>query len=145
MIFDLACYMILLVLLVHLTRVSSPTRVVLKYSGEALPGTVLECKKGLMNRVGLLNTPALAKGDGLLLRGVKAVHTKGMHFAIDLVFLDRTNRVVGMLSEVEPGRTKILGPPGTRATLELGTGTLPTLLPSLALNQELEVTPWTRG
>ena len=43
---------------------------------------------------GLIGRPVLARGCGLLLPGVKAVHGFGMRHAVDLVFLDRQGVIV---------------------------------------------------
>lgn len=43
---------------------------------------------------GLLGHPPLKSGEGLLLKGEQAIHTVGMSFAIDALFLDRDGRVI---------------------------------------------------
>ena len=53
---------------------------------------------------GLLGGPALAAGEGLLLGPCKQVHTFGMRFPIDVVFCDRTWRVVHVIRAMKPGR-----------------------------------------
>jgi uncharacterized membrane protein (UPF0127 family) len=45
---------------------------------------------------GLLGRAALASGEALLLNRCGSVHTFGMRFAIDVVFLDRQQRVVAI-------------------------------------------------
>jgi uncharacterized protein len=72
---------------------------------------------------GLLGHPPLHSGEGLLLRGEKAIHTVGMSFAIDVVFLDRTGQVVHLIPAMGPLRASpFIG----RATdvLELPAGTI---------------------
>lgn len=72
---------------------------------------------------GLLGHPPLQPGEGLLLRGEKAIHTIGMTFAIDVLFLDRGGRVVHLIHSMQPLR---LSPFVSRAVdvLELPAGTL---------------------
>ena len=53
---------------------------------------------------GLLGHPALQAGEGLLLRGEKAIHTIGMSFAIDVLFLDRGGLVVHLIPAMGPLR-----------------------------------------
>ena len=53
---------------------------------------------------GLLGGPGLAPGEGLLLGPCKQVHTLGMRFPIDVVFCDRTGRVVHVVRAMKPGR-----------------------------------------
>lgn len=53
---------------------------------------------------GLLGHPPLKSGEGLLLQGEKAIHTVGMGFPIDVLFLDRDSRVVHLLHAMPPLR-----------------------------------------
>lgn len=55
-------------------------------------------KKGLLGRTGL------DRGEALWIVPCEAVHTFGMQFAIDLVYVDRRRRVVKTRSGVRPGR-----------------------------------------
>jgi uncharacterized membrane protein (UPF0127 family) len=43
-------------------------------------------------------------GEGLLIPNCRSVHTVGMRFAIDLVFLAADGRVIELRREVPPGR-----------------------------------------
>lgn len=54
--------------------------------------------------VGLLNRPYLLMGEGLLLTGTNAVHTWGMRFTIDCLFLDRQLRIVRAVPSLKPWR-----------------------------------------
>jgi uncharacterized membrane protein (UPF0127 family) len=69
---------------------------------------------------GLIGQTALPLGEGMLLRGVSAVHTFFMRFAIDVVFLDRHDVVVGIDSNVAPWRMSARR--RARAVLELPAG-----------------------
>lgn len=53
---------------------------------------------------GLLGRSGLACGEGLLLTPCNGVHTWGMQFSIDVVFLDAAGRVVRVASSMPPGR-----------------------------------------
>jgi len=66
---------------------------------------------------GLLGHRSLPEGEGLLLRPSFSVHTAFMRFAIDVVFLDRDNRVVKVVPEMKPFRVAIAL--GAHAILEL--------------------------
>src|SRR6516165_9881454 len=55
-------------------------------------------------RNGLLGREGLSRGEGLWIVPCEAVHTFGMRFPIDLVFLDRANRIVKIRSDVGPWR-----------------------------------------
>lgn len=54
-------------------------------------------------RRGLLGRTSLDPGEGMLIQPCWSVHTIGMKFAIDVVFVDRAMRVVGIQAEVKPG------------------------------------------
>ena len=62
---------------------------------EAAPLLAIQEACGFLERArGLIGRPVLARGCGLLLPGVKAVHGFGMRHAVDLVFLDRQGVIV---------------------------------------------------
>jgi uncharacterized protein len=54
---------------------------------------------------GLLGHKPLLPGEGLLLRGEKAIHTFGMGFPIDVLFLDRAGCVRHLIPSMVPLRT----------------------------------------
>jgi uncharacterized membrane protein (UPF0127 family) len=56
-------------------------------------------------------------GSGLLIPRCSSVHTFGMTFAIDLLFLDAEGRVIELRRGVPPGR--VIRCPGAVAVLEL--------------------------
>ena len=53
---------------------------------------------------GLLGKRALRQGEGLLIRPCMGVHTFFMKFPIDVVFLDRSNRVLATVEGLRPQR-----------------------------------------
>jgi uncharacterized membrane protein (UPF0127 family) len=72
---------------------------------------------------GLLGTPPLADGEGLLIEPCRGVHMFGMRYPIDVAFLDRTGRVVGICRSLAPGaRSPFVR--AARSALELPAGTL---------------------
>lgn len=78
---------------------------------------------------GLLGRPALAPAaaEGLLLSPCASVHTLGMGYALDIVFLAADGTVLSWRHDVEPWRG--CGQAGARETLELHGGSLDTLRP----------------
>ena len=60
--------------------------------------------RGANRRKGLLGRDGLAPGEGLWIVPCEAVHTFGMRFAIDLIYLDRKHRIVKTRSNVKPSR-----------------------------------------
>ncbi len=73
--------------------------------------------------VGLLGRTSLADGEGLLLQGTRSVHTFGMRFAIDILYLDPANRVLLTVHALLPNR---IAPWhwSVHSVLELRAGTL---------------------
>lgn len=71
--------------------------------------------------VGLLHTRELAHDAGLLIRPCNAVHTLGMAYAIDVLFLSKEGRVLKVVHAMPPGR---LGAPvrGAKQVVELPAG-----------------------
>lgn len=72
-------------------------------------------------RRGLLGRDSLAEGEGLLIRPCEAVHSFGMRFAIDVLFLARDGRVVRVVSRLKPWRIALCL--RAHSTLELPAGT----------------------
>lgn len=70
---------------------------------------------------GLLSRSAILKEEGLLLIPGGTIHTLGMRFAIDVVFLNRQMRILGLAEHVRPWRIRV-APRGTRRVLELAAG-----------------------
>lgn len=77
----------------------------------------------LRRLVGLLGKRSLADGTGLFIVPSQAIHTVGMAFPIDVVFVDKKHSVLGVRERVRPFRItrvfwKALG------VLELPVGTI---------------------
>jgi uncharacterized membrane protein (UPF0127 family) len=92
-----------------------------KPDGECVAGRVRLAKTMLSRFIGLLARNRLAPDEGVLLCPGGAIHTFGMRFAIDLVFLDAELRVRAFCRRVQPWRIS-LAPPGTAFVLELPAG-----------------------
>ena len=58
---------------------------------------------------------------GLLLSPARGIHTFGMRFAVDVVFLSPQMRVIGLAPRLRPWRV-LLAPRGTGRVLELAAG-----------------------
>ncbi len=70
--------------------------------------------------LGLAGLPRERAGSGLLIPRCACVHTFGMRFALDLVFLDREDRVLAVLCSVPPRR--LVWRRGAASVLELPAG-----------------------
>ncbi len=71
---------------------------------------------------GLLGRPPLANGEGLLIDRCRMVHTMGMRYALDLIFLDADGHILKMVSNVPPLR--LAGALSAQSTLELPAGAM---------------------
>lgn len=93
---------------------------------------------------GLLGHAPLQPGEGLLLRGEQAIHTFGMTFAIDVLFLDRAGRVVHLIPAMPPWRISPFVA-RARAVLELPAGIIAQTGTALGDQIELDISPSARG
>jgi len=67
--------------------------------------------------LGLLVGPPLDPAEGLLIAPCSSIHTIGMRYPIDVVFVDREALVLRVCAEVQAGRMRFA--PGARGVLEL--------------------------
>jgi len=93
--------------------------------------------RGERRRKGLLGRTGLAAGEGLWIVPCEAVHTFGMQFPIDLVYLDRKSRVVKTRTHVRPGRLSACL--SAHSVVELPSGTV--LRTSTEAGDVLELMP----
>jgi len=86
-------------------------------------GTSVEvADSGPKRNKGLLGRNSLGPGEGLWIVPCEAVHTFAMRFALDLVYLDRKNRIKKLRSDVPPWR--LSGCLSAHSVLELASGTI---------------------
>ena len=71
---------------------------------------------------GLLGRSGLSVGEGLLLTPCGQVHTLGMRFSLDVVFLDRAGRVLKCVEGLRPNRFAAAA--GARHVLEVAAGSV---------------------
>jgi uncharacterized protein len=72
---------------------------------------------------GLLGRSAFPAGQGLWIRPCNSIHTFGMKFPIDVVFLDKGNRVVGVAKALRPNRISRIYR-SANSVIELPAGTI---------------------
>ena len=72
-------------------------------------------------RRGLLGRESLGATEGLLLTPCKAVHTVGLRFAIDVIFIERDGRAVRIVPALAPWRIAMSA--RAKAVIELAAGT----------------------
>jgi len=73
--------------------------------------------------IGLLTYSDLKPGEGLWLSQCQSIHTIGMRFSIDVLFLDQAMQVTKVAHNVKPFRVCWAGKPSV-SVLELPAGTL---------------------
>jgi uncharacterized membrane protein (UPF0127 family) len=73
-------------------------------------------------RTGLLGLDGLEEGHALIIAPTGAIHTFFMRFAIDVAFVRRDGRVVGIRHAMKPWRIAVAL--GAHAAIELPAGTL---------------------
>jgi len=73
---------------------------------------------------GLLGRDEMPAGTAMVIDHCGAVHTVGMRFAIDLVFLDRKWQVVKIMKRIRPGRIMVFGGLRSRRVIECACGAL---------------------
>lgn len=88
---------------------------------------VLHARHWHQRLFGLLVLPRLAEGHGLLIEPCASIHTLGMRYPLDLLFLSRDGQVLGWRENLAPWRAASLR--GARSTLELPAGSLAAIAP----------------
>lgn len=73
-------------------------------TGESIGNQVHVANTSFSRMRGLLGRRHLPAGEGLWIRPSSGVHTFGMKFAIDVIGLDRRNRVVRLWNTLVPNR-----------------------------------------
>jgi uncharacterized membrane protein (UPF0127 family) len=73
--------------------------------------------------VGLLATPVLSAGEGLLIERTQSIHMFFMRYPIDVVFVDRDGQVTQTVGRLRPWRV-VWWARGARDCLELPVGAL---------------------
>jgi uncharacterized protein len=100
----------------HASRIRNVTR------GKMLASSAIWAVTNRERRRGLLGLDGLAPGEALIITRCRQVHTFGMRFPIEVVFIDRAGTVVGS-RRMQPGR---VSRPCLRAreAIELPVGTI---------------------
>lgn len=91
-------------------------------TGELVAGEVWAAMAWRERLRGLLGKDSLLDGQGLWLVPCWSVHTFGMRFPIDILFMDKANKVLALHENVSFSRI-VIGPWHTHSTVELKAGT----------------------
>ena len=98
-------------------------RIVNVTRGTELAGNASMARSYWQRMVGLLGRASLKPGEALVLEPCSSVHTAFMRFPIDVLYVDRSARVVKACSDVRPFRFSAVFR-GARSVIELPAGTL---------------------
>jgi uncharacterized membrane protein (UPF0127 family) len=113
-------------------RITNQTQGTTLATGADIATTVEE------HRMGLLGRESLPPGQGLWIAPCESIHTLGMRFPIDAIFLDRNYKVLKINENVPDGQT--VSCPQAHSVLELPAG----MATATATQQgdELVLEPW---
>jgi len=79
-------------------------KIVNKNNNNVLADNVVLANTPLSRMAGLLGKKELAKGQALILDPCNSIHTFFMRFPIDVLFLDKSNRIVKAVSSIKAFR-----------------------------------------
>lgn len=71
---------------------------------------------------GLLGTKSLPYGAGLIIKPCYSIHTFGMAYSIDVLFVDKNNCILKIVANLKPGKTAACK--GSAYVVELPAGTV---------------------
>jgi len=90
-------------------------------AGAKIASSVMVARSFLSRFLGLLSRRTLHPDEGLLLLPGGSIHTIGMRFAVDAIFLDREFTILKIAGSLQPQRL-VFAPRGTRSVLEMNAG-----------------------
>ena len=96
------------------------TSVVNCRNGRVFLSQLREARGHWQQFVGLMFTPALGDGEGVMFRPARGIHTHFMRFPIDLIYLDDAHRVHAIREAMPPWRLDLRT---ATAVIEAGAGT----------------------
>jgi uncharacterized membrane protein (UPF0127 family) len=74
-------------------------------SSKKIIATRVSIASNLLERMrGLIGRSFMDEGEALLIKPCRAIHTFYMRFPIDVLFLDKENRVIGIKKNLRPNR-----------------------------------------
>lgn len=119
-----------------------PAAAVDRRSGALIAGDVMRADTALARLVGLLGRRELAPGSALWISPCKGIHTMGMRFPIDVIFLDDEMKVVAVRENVAPWRmTRIVM--SASSVLEMAAGSIART--GVAVGSQLDFVPAAGG
>jgi hypothetical protein len=108
--------------------------------GDTIIAGSVEVASGFFDRLrGLLGRKGMQPGSAMIIEHCGSVHTVGMRFPIDLIFLDKDWRIVCIRSNVRSGRPMVSG--GLRARRVVESQAWGLVLDDLSIGDKLAFLP----
>ena len=92
-------------------------------NGKELSNNVAEADSLFKRMKGLIGKTEMKAGEALLIKPCMSIHTFGMRFPIDVIFLNKKNEVITIIKNLKPNRITRVYPKAV-SVLELPAGTL---------------------
>ncbi len=89
---------------------------------QVLLSSLLIADTFLRRLIGLLNRDSISDQEGMLFPKCSAIHTIGMRFPIDVIFMDRSQRIIKILPNFPPNRIMFWPVRGSYYVLEVKGG-----------------------
>jgi len=94
-----------------------------KTSNKEIGSKIIHADNMVLRFFGLMGKKKLDNGEGLLLTPCNSIHMMFMRFAIDVIFIDKDNKIIHTIENLKPWRmTKVCFK--SQSTLELPLGTI---------------------
>ncbi len=94
---------------------------IISHNGEIICGECENANTVITRFFGLMHRKSMPDGHGLLLEPCNQIHTFNMHFDIDVITMDKSNKVLAVFDSVPPRKCK-RAVKGGRKVLELNSG-----------------------
>lgn len=98
-------------------------KIINKNNNSVVSEEVIFANTPLKRMKGLLGRKELKKGQALVIKPCNSIHTFFMRFSIDVLFVDKENRVVKIISCLKPSRLSLVYF-NSAFVVELPTGTI---------------------
>jgi uncharacterized membrane protein (UPF0127 family) len=99
-------------------------KVQIKYGEKILAKDVLIAEAMIDRLIGLMFRKQLTGSDGLLIDPCRSIHTFFMRYSLDIVFINKKNKVIKIIRDIKPWRMTWIYFRANK-TLELPAGKLP--------------------
>ena len=94
-------------------------------TGLVVAGDAVLASSPIARMKGLLGRSSLPRDEAIVLRPASSIHTLFMRFGLDVIYLDREDRVVKLVRDLAPFRFSAAR--GARSVIEMAAGATPNL------------------